>query len=331
MAVRRFVSLLLVVLLAAACAVPAAAEEDKLASGRRFTELFFGGAVDELWEVFDKPLRDVFGTVDGLRLFHTQIVSAFGAEPELVHDEITAMQGWLVYQALLKFGEAAPLLLIQWSYTEDGIIGGMFVSQVPREAPSEFLDYQTKTDLRLPFDGEWYVYWGGRTIFENHHAADQGQRFALDFLVLVEGSSHAGDGSANENYHAFGLPILAPGPGVVIAAVDGVPDNIPGVMNPDQPLGNYVVIDHQNGEYSFLAHLKQGSVAVQVGVRVEPGDLLGLCGNSGNSSEPHLHYHLQNAPGFPGGQGLPAQFQSYTADGVMVERGEPVRGQVVAP
>jgi murein DD-endopeptidase MepM/ murein hydrolase activator NlpD len=102
-------------------------------------------------------------------------------------------------------------------------------------------------------------------------------------------------------------------------------------MNPDQPLGNYVVIDHQNGEYSFLAHLKQGSVAVQVGVRVEPGDLLGLCGNSGNSSEPHLHYHLQNAPGFPGGQGLPAQFQSYTADGVMVERGEPVRGQVVAP
>lgn len=80
-----------------------------------------------------------------------------------------------------------------------------------------------------------------------------------------------------------------------------------------------------------MAHLQRGSVAVQVGDWVEPGDLLGLCGNSGNSSEPHLHNHLQNTPDFPGGEGLPALFRSYLVDGVLVERGEPLRGQFVAP
>lgn len=310
---------------------PRAAAEDALSTGREFTESFLAGAVDELWEVFTPDLQAVFGTAEGLRQFQGQVVSSFGSEPEIVFEELTDHEGWLVYQNILRFEGAEVDALIQWAFTEQGAIGGLYVTAVPREAPSEYLDYQTKTDLRLPFTGEWYVLWGGRTITENYHALDSAQRFALDFWVVKAGSTHGAEGLANEDYHAFGLPILAPGDGVVIAAVDGIPDNIPGVRNTQQPLGNYVIIDHQNGEYSFLAHLKEGSVAAKEGEWVQQGQLVGLCGNSGNSSEPHLHYHLQNSPDLGTGQGLPAQFRFYLADGKVVELGEPKRGEVVAP
>lgn len=200
------------------------------------------------------------------------------------------------------------------------------------EAPSRFLDYQTKADLRLPFEGEWYVFWGGRTLAENHHARDRGQRFAYDFVVLKDGKTHEGDGSRLEQYHAFDRPILAPGAGVVVAAVNGLEDRRPGHMVPENPEGNHVIIDHGGGEFSHLAHLRRGSVAVKVGDRVAAGDRVGSCGNSGHSSEPHLHYHLQTiAPLDSTGksEGLPAQFRSYLANGKAIAHGEPRKGEVV--
>jgi cell division protein FtsX len=126
--------------------------------------------------------------------------------------------------------------------------------------------------------------------------------------------------------------VLAPGAGVVIASENTVPDNTPPEENYAQPLGNYVMIDHENGEYSFLAHFQQGSVTVRTGDVVQSGQLLGSCGNTGESDMPHMHYHLQNSPDpydLLGARGLPMQFQSYQANGRYVERGEPTRGQSV--
>lgn len=68
----------------------------------------------------------------------------------------------------------------------------------------------------------------------------------------------------------------------------------------------------------------------KVGDKVKRGDLVGRCGNSGNSSEPHLHYHLQNGPHFGQAEGLPAQFRNYVADGKKIERGELVKGQHIS-
>lgn len=197
--------------------------------------------------------------------------------------------------------------------------------------PSSRLDYQTRTPLRLPFQGEWYVLWGGRERSANVHVITMDQRFAYDFLVGVNGQSNTGDGSVNEQYYCFGRPVVAPGAGVVVEASDGVEDNKPGERSSGHPLGNFVVIDHGNGEFSFLAHLRRDSVAVKTGDPVKPGDRLGACGNSGNSTEPHLHYHLQTTGRFAGGEGLPAQFLDYVADGREVARGEPRRGQTIRP
>jgi hypothetical protein len=198
-----------------------------------------------------------------------------------------------------------------------------------RAAPTRFLHYETKTILRLPFDEEWYVYWGGRSVAQNYHCITRDQRFAYDFLILKDGRSFRGTGESNNDYHCFGRPIYAPGGSFVVEAVGELPDNLPGAMNPRQPLGNHAILDHGNGEFSFIAHLQQGSVRVQPGSSVEAGTLIGACGNSGNSSEPHLHFHLQTTAVVFRGEGLPAFFCNYIVNGKRVTRGEPIAGQSI--
>lgn len=189
--------------------------------------------------------------------------------------------------------------------------------------------YLTRARLRLPFRGAWAVSWGGRSREDNHHHGHRAQRYAYDFVMVRDGRTHTGNGKRNEEYHCFGAPMLAPGEGTVLAAVDGREDQTPGVRDEEQPLGNHVVVDHGTGEFSVLAHLQRGSVSVRSGERVSAGHPVGRCGNSGRSSEPHLHVHLEDAPVPLEGEGLPMQFLNYHADGRLVERGEPARGQVV--
>lgn len=187
----------------------------------------------------------------------------------------------------------------------------------------------TRARLRLPFRGAWTVSWGGRSREDNHHHGDRAQRYAYDFVIVRDGKTRTGDGKRNEDYHCFGEPILAPGEGTVLVAVDGREDQTPGVRDEEQPLGNHVVLDHGTGEFTVLAHLQRGSVSLRSGERVAAGHVVGRCGNSGRSSEPHLHVHLEDVPVPLEGEGLPMQFLDYDADGRPVERGEPIRGQVV--
>ncbi len=106
-------------------------------------------------------------------------------------------------------------------------------------------------------------------------------------------------------------------------------------MNPYSALGNCVVIQHREGEVSVLAHFKQGSIVVRVNDNVNRGQLLGKCGNSGNSSEPHRHYHLQNSPVLQDGLGIKCVFQKgvVTRDGKTetLTNWSPVKDQIVSP
>jgi murein DD-endopeptidase MepM/ murein hydrolase activator NlpD len=111
--------------------------------------------------------------------------------------------------------------------------------------------------------------------------------------------------------------------------VNDLPDNTPGVTTGVRnAAGNHVVLDLGGREYALLAHLQKGSVPVRVGDTVKRGDTLGLCGNSGNSTEPHLHFHLQDRPKLFGDAiGLPVTFFDYIASGKKVMKGSPVQGQ----
>ncbi len=149
------------------------------------------------------------------------------------------------------------------------------------EYKSPYLNYQTKTDLELPFEGEWYVAAGGRTIKQNHHFGNREEKFAMDIIQQVDGKSFAGNGKQNEDYYCFGKTVNAPGSGKIVFMENNVYDNVPGELNRKQPNGNYVIIDHENGEYSILAHFKKSSIIVQKGDYVNKGQELGKIGNSG--------------------------------------------------
>lgn len=193
-----------------------------------------------------------------------------------------------------------------------------------------YLKYKTKTELELPFENEWYIGAGGKSIVKNHHFAPlRHQRYAMDIIQLVNGVSFSGDGTKNEDHYCFGKRLNAPGNGTIIALENTIKDNIPGVLNTDQSLGNYIIIDHLNGEFSFMVHFKQHSITVSIGDTVVKGQEVGKAGNSGNSTGPHLHYHLQTTADINNGMGLPTQFNNYYADDVLLVRSEPIQGQIV--
>ncbi|HLD24999.1 MAG TPA: M23 family metallopeptidase, partial [Patescibacteria group bacterium] len=90
------------------------------------------------------------------------------------------------------------------------------------------------------------------------------------------------------------------------------------------------IIDHKNGEYSLLCHFKHQSIQVKAGDTVKQRDVLGLCGNTGNTSEPHIHFSLQDGPFMHRSRALPAQFHKILVDGKWKTNYEPERGQMVS-
>lgn len=327
---KRLIAVLCpLLLMLAAAAAPARADEAVLAAGRAHTERFHAGRFDELWEMMTEEMRAALGSREALAGLRASVDGRFGPEAAVLSETVDTPPGHRVYLRTARHEAEPTPLVTQWVLDGEDRIAGFFVRPVQEPAESRFLDYETKARLRLPFEGAWHVFWGGREPESNYHAVDVGQRFASDFLVVRDGSSHAGDGTSLDDYHCWDLPILAPATGTVVVAVDGLPDLAIGAMDLHNPAGNHVVIDLGDDEYAFLAYLRQGSVEVVEGERVTGGQEIGRCGNSGNTSEPHLHFHLQNTPVLGGGEGLPAFFDAYLADGEAVERGEPVRGQVV--
>lgn len=315
-----------------AIALPAAADDSLLDQGRAQSEAFLAGDIESIWDKMDADMQTALGSLPEFEAFHDAVTAQLGEEASVL-DETTATEGdFGIYTRTGEWTQIDTPIILQWAFGPQGTIAGFVIQSQPVAAESARLDYQTHADLRLPFDGDWFVVWGGRDIADNYHAANIEQRFAYDFLVLDEtGQSHSGDAQVPENYYCWDREILAPAEGEVIATVHDLPDLAIGESDPENPAGNHVVLALGDEEFAFLAHMQQGSLTVQQGDMVKPGDVLGLCGNSGNTSEPHLHFHLQTTPDLFDGEGLPAQFQDYRADGQEVARGEPVRGQTVAP
>lgn len=180
-------------------------------------------------------------------------------------------------------------------FDEDYVIQALQL--IPLAVYHETDENFTKTKFHLPFRDEWFVFWGGTNKLVNYHYEYENQRYAYDFVIINENRSYKSDPTLNESYFAFGKEYLAPAEGVVVSMENNVEDNEPvGTFNEQQPLGNYVILDHGNEEFSYLVHFKHQSIVVKKGDKVKQGDLLGLVGNSGNSSEPHIHFHVADSP-----------------------------------
>ncbi|MFN3653082.1 MAG: M23 family metallopeptidase [Armatimonadota bacterium] len=150
--------------------------------------------------------------------------------------------------------------------------------------------------LDPPFRGTWNVFHGGRSALINHHYLIPAQEHALDLERSLNGPPS--EPQKLEAYAAWDQPLHAPADGLVVSAVNHLRDNPIGETDLKNLAGNQVVLQIGEGRFVLLAHLKQGSVRVKPGQRVRRGELLARCGNSGNTSEPHLHLQVQNRPDF---------------------------------
>lgn len=148
------------------------------------------------------------------------------------------------------------------------------------------------------------------------------QRFAIDWVKLGDdGKTFRGDEKDNKNYYAFGNDALAVADGIVTEVKDGIPLNVPGIDSRAVPItletvgGNHVILDIGGGNFAFYAHLQPGSLRVKLGDKVRRGQVLGLVGNTGNSTEPHLHFHIENGSSPLGAEGLPYSLASFEVVG----------------
>lgn len=197
------------------------------------------------------------------------------------------------------------------------------------------LVYFARTRLVLPMPGRVYV-WDGHDALSHHRRVPltdarvqamglhaNSNRYAVDLVTTdAGGRMHSPAIRSREDWFCYGAEIDAPGDGIVAEAVNDLPENdfrngrrieaeVPGGADPGG-LGNHVLIDHGDGEFSLLLHMKKGSVVVRVGDRVRAGERLGQVGFSGDAIFPHLHYALMNGPRPGASEGLPAYFHGVT-------------------
>jgi hypothetical protein len=219
-----------------------------------------------------------------------------------------------------------PLASLDYTFRFSGGKDG----DVVRSVHVEPKPYATRTRLRLPLDGRLLI-WDGHDFYSHHRrfnfdhpvAVEIGfktnaARYSYDFIVVdADGNRYRGNGDKHEDHFAYGRPVLAPGDGTIAMVQDGVSEGGTGEVsiavvkkNGMVIFGNYIVIDHGNGEFSHLGHLKPGSVKVAVGDKERAGQPIAQVGTSGSSLFPHLHYELAASAGTEG-EGLPSQFVQF--------------------
>jgi len=287
-----------------------------------FEKNFNANDFEGIFIQFSSPMQTAV-PLDKLTNFLTNLSSEAG--------EITKLT-FVKYQngdlALYKINFERKLLGFNLSIDGNSEINGM--QFIPFKEDNLPKMERNISKLILPFKGEWTVFWGGDTKELNYHVVDQAQKNAFDLLITDEkGNSYKTIGQTNDDYYVFGKEIIAPAAGEVVLVVEGIKDNTPGEMNPIYVPGNTVIIKTANDEYLFFAHFKQHSIKVKQGQQVKQGELLGFCGNSGNSSEPHLHFQIQNVENMNKATGVKSYFDNILVNGELKNDYSPIKGEKI--
>ena len=297
---------------------------------RQLFGYFESGQSNVLYAAFSSQMKKNSSTAK-MATVSKQIGTEWGREEKMIGENFVPdmLSANTVYSRYSQFSKHKEPIFTVMVLDEQGQIAMFQFRPDPPPTGNRYTDYTDKTKLRLPFNDDWLVYQGGRTVYQNPNAYRDAERYAMTFTVLKDGRPFSGDGTKNEQFYCYGQPVLAPADGTVVQVTNTYADNLPGRPEEVLPSGNRVLIAHGNQEFSLLTHLKQNSIKVKQGAKVKQGDVVGECGNSGSSAAPHLEYRLQDSKGLPLPQTRPAQFVDYVADGAPVAVGEPVRGQTV--
>ncbi|MEI5099076.1 M23 family metallopeptidase [Streptomyces sp. PmtG] len=188
-------------------------------------------------------------------------------------------------------------------------------------------------EVLAPVTGRWSALNSPADNTPSHGVHAFGQTYAID--VVAEDEERPRPGFAwlwplarrADRFPAFGADLLAVADATVVHAEDGQRDHLSrnsllgvayllllegelrGLAGTHRIFGNHVVLDLGDGTYAAYAHIQRGSLAVRAGDRVRAGQVIGRCGNSGNSSEPHLHFQLMDAPDLDAARGIPFRWR----------------------
>ena len=195
-------------------------------------------------------------------------------------------------------------------------VGYKYFNYSIKETPEKSLEYYLSNIFRfggsdikinLPFSGKWSVY----QAFDDEWTHKGDYKYAYDFVIKKDAKSYQNEGKFLEDYYAFGESVLAPISGYVVDVRSDLVDNFIGNVDRVNNWGNYIIIKSLNGSfYVEISHLMQHSISVKVGDYVEMGQIIGKCGNSGYSPEPHIHIQVQLSPVL-GSKTLPFKFIDY--------------------
>ncbi|MFP5211805.1 MAG: M23 family metallopeptidase [Acidobacteriota bacterium] len=209
-----------------------------------------------------------------------------------------------------------------------------------------------KTDLILspPFKGDGWVALEAPSRSKSHHRRGilvmQGkqyisQRYAIDWVKFgPNGMLFRTDDTVNSDWFCYGEDLLAVADGTVADVRDGIPENKPSLDGSGSVLampmtmgtmgGNYVILKIREGVYAAYCHMIPGTPTVKIGDQVKAGQVLGKLGNSGNSTAPHLHFHISDSPDFLLSDGLPYLIEGFRFQG-MVSKNEALGGMPWTP
>lgn len=182
-------------------------------------------------------------------------------------------------------------------------------------------DFRPQCRYSLPFSGKWYVVNGGINRTASHSWTVCSQRYAYDFFIVDDTEkSYSGNRENLDSYYCFKQEVLAPADGIVVEIKDCYKDTP--IVEEGQAdcaasdiRGNYIIIRHGKHEFSLIAHLHQGSICIKPGDIVARGQAIARCGNSGNTSEPHVHFQIQTGKSFLLSAGLPIYFENIEVTG----------------
>ncbi|WP_367321857.1 M23 family metallopeptidase [Streptomyces sp. HUAS ZL42] len=210
----------------------------------------------------------------------------------------------------------------------------------------------TPRSLGAPVTGRWSAVNSPGTRVPSHRTHAYGQTFAIDLVHEPENGSRPKFGEAPgfrppEDFPAFGRELVAPCDGRVVTVRDRAKDHrsrstrqafaymilegmVRELAGPRGVLGNHIILDLGDHTYAVFAHLQRGSAMVRPGQLVHRSQVIGRCGNSGNSSEPHLHFQLMDHPSPLVAAGVPFVFSDVSVDGREPAGGVPADGQTIA-
>jgi murein DD-endopeptidase MepM/ murein hydrolase activator NlpD len=258
--------------------------------------------------------------------FQFQTSRYLAGVPLSASDTLKAGEAIIVMHEALLFDELPQKLVI--TLQGKNLKGKAFAA----DGQMRVENYQSKNKYIFPLKGRWMA--GAGPSMTGHHRWASVQEFAFDFIKIGEGLSvYKNKGETLTDFYAYGEPVYAIGDGIVVSVLDGIDESSDNLKKEGEKeeeyfgrvralqqklmakgfqyiYGNHVMIRHANAEYSTYLHLKNGSPAVKIGDVVKQGQKIGELGHSGNSTEPHLHFHVLKGPDMLYSRSIPVVFSN---------------------